>query len=62
MKFKESGSPTGRPRENKNRPKPIGRGGRPSAEHPKSLDVGAAHAAPRCVLVVAYRTTLLDSS
>ena len=27
-----------------------------SAEHPKSLDVCAAQAAPRCVLVVAHRT------
>ena len=33
-----------------------------SAEHPKSLDVYAAQAAPRCVLVVARRTPLWDSS
>jgi hypothetical protein len=31
----------------------------PSAEHPTSLDVCAA---PRCVLVVAHRTPLWDSS
>jgi hypothetical protein len=34
----------------------------PSAEHPTSLDICAAHAAPRCVLVVAHRTPLWDSS
>ena len=34
----------------------------PSAEHPTSLDVCAAQAAPRCVLVVAHRTPLWDSS
>jgi hypothetical protein len=33
-----------------------------SAEHPKSLEVCAAQAAPRCVLVVAHRTPLWDSS
>jgi hypothetical protein len=33
-----------------------------SAEHPKSLGVCAAQAAPRCVLVVAHRTPLWDSS
>jgi hypothetical protein len=33
-----------------------------SAEHPKSLHVCAAQAAPRCVLVVAHRTPLWDSS
>jgi hypothetical protein len=34
----------------------------PSAAHPTSLDVSAAQAAPRCVLVVAHRTPLWDSS
>ena len=34
----------------------------PSAEHPTSLGVCAAQAAPRCVLVVAHRTPLWDSS
>jgi hypothetical protein len=33
----------------------------PSAAHPTSLDVCAAQAAPRCVLVVAQRTPLWDS-
>ena len=33
-----------------------------SAVIPKSLDVCAAQAAPRCVLVVAHRTPLWDSS
>ena len=34
----------------------------PSAEHPTSLDVGVVQAAARCVLVVAHRTPLWDSS
>jgi hypothetical protein len=34
----------------------------PSAAHPTSLDVSAAQAPPRCVLVVAHRTPLWDSS
>jgi hypothetical protein len=34
----------------------------PSAEHPTSLDVCAAQAARRCVLVVTHRTPLWDSS